>query len=180
MSRRIYTPLRKAEIISLASTMREKYGRKSIDEIAESENIILIREPDASSKKAGYACVLTSAKSKRIASLSRPGEFVFSFVEKDTTLYDCIVINPQYGIPEQEIFWHEFYHLWYSPSRKGKLDFYHQYSTNGALDAQEERRANTFAAFFLIPEVEYGDTSKILSEKWNVSEDLAKLRLKNI
>jgi len=121
MTRIAYTPLRETEIIALAKAARKKYQGLSIDEVADSENIILIREPDAYSKKAGYACALQSVKPKRIPSISRPGEFVLSFTEKEITCHDCIVINPLYGIPEREIFWHEFYHLWYSPSRQMKL-----------------------------------------------------------
>src|SRR5689334_20550188 len=146
MPRIAFTPFRKNEIIALAKSTREKYSGMSIDEVAERENIILIREPDANSKKAGYACALKSETPKRIESLQVPGKFVLSFSEKEISYYDCIVINPLFGIPEREIFWHEFYHLWYSPSRQMKMEFFHQFSTGGALDAQEERRANMFAA----------------------------------
>ncbi len=179
MNRIAYTPIRKAEIIALADAARQKFSGMSIDLVAESENIILIRQPDASSKKAGYACVFPSIKPKLIPSLSRPGEFVLSFAEKETIYHDCIVLNPLYGIPEREIFWHEYYHLWYSPSRKVQMDFFHQFSTSGALDSQEERRANMFAAYFLIPKIESEDTAEIVSEKWGVSELLAKVRLQN-
>lgn len=148
-----------------------------MDQVAECENIILIREPDANSKKAGYACSLKSERPKLIPSLSRPGEYILSFREKEIIFHDCIVINPLYGIPEREIFWHEFYHLWYSPSRKTTMDFFHQYSTGSALDAQEERRANMFAAFMLVPEVGKEDTPQIVSEKFNVSWELARLRM---
>jgi hypothetical protein len=153
MPRIAFTPFRKADIVALAESARKKYDGMSIDEVAECENIILIREPDANSKKAGYACAIKSESPRQIESLSRSGEFVLSFREKEITFHDCIVINPLYGIPEREIFWHEFYHLWYSPSRQMKLDFFHQFSTGGALDAQEERRANMFAAYMLIQEV---------------------------
>ena len=54
---------------------------------------------------------------------------------------------------------------------------FHQYSTGGVLDSQEERRANLFAAFMLIPEVGKGETVSELSERFNVSGDLARLRL---
>ncbi len=151
-----------------------------IDEVADFENIILIREPEAGSKKAGYACSIKSEAPKRIESLSQPGKFILSFTEKEITFHDCIVINPLYGIPEREIFWHEFYHLWYSPSRQLKLDFFHQFSTGGTLDAQEEKRANLFAAHVLIPRVEESDTPDVLGEKWNVSEELGRIRLQSV
>ena len=172
-----FTPLRKAEIISLADAARKKYDGLTIDQIAGRENIILIREPSAISKKAGYACSIKSEVPKLIPSLSRPGEFILSYREKDISYHDCIVINPLYGIPEREIFWHEFYHLWYSPSRKATMDFYHQYSTGGVLDTQEERRANMFAAYMLIPELAKEDSPQMIIEKFNVSSDLARLRL---
>jgi hypothetical protein len=172
-----FAPFRKAEIVALAEEARKKYHGLSIDEVAELENIILIREPDARSKKAGYASSIRSEAPKRIASLSRPGSYLLSFSEKEITLHDAIVINPLYGIPEQEIFWHEFYHLWYSPTRKMKADFFHQYSTDTVLENQEEKRANIFAAYLLIPNVEQEDTVQSVSEKWNVSCEMAELRL---
>ena len=177
MPKLAFTPLRKAEIIGLAEHARKEYSGLSLDQVAERENIILIREPDANSKKAGYACSLKSETPKLIPSLSRPGEYILSYREKEIIYNDCIVINPLYGIPEREIFWHEFYHLWYSPSRKTTMDFFHQYSTGGALDAQEERRANMFAAFMLIPEVWKGDTAEMVSERFGVSGEMARLRL---
>ena len=140
-----FIPFRKAEIVALAGEARRKYFGLSIDEVADLENIILIREPDAASKKAGYACVLKSESPKMIESFSQPGTYIFSFGEKEIAYHNCIVLNPLSGIPEKEIFWHEFYHLFYSPSRKATIEFYHQYSTGGALDAQEENRANLFA-----------------------------------
>jgi hypothetical protein len=177
MPRIAFTPFRKAEVIELAESARKKYSGMTIDEVAECENIILVREPDAASKKAGYACSIKSEVPKRIESLSQPGKFILSFTEKEITFHDSIVINPLYGIPEQEIFWHEFYHLWYSPSRRLKLEFFHQFSTGATLDAQEERRANIFAAHVLIPSLEGADTPTVLSEKWNVSEEMAMVRL---
>src|ERR1051325_11404561 len=110
-----FIPFRKAEIIALAESARKKYFSMSIDTVAERENIILIREPGAASKKAGYACSFKSVTPKKVESLSQPGKFIFSFAEKEITFQDCIVINPLYGVPEREIFWHECYHLWYSP-----------------------------------------------------------------
>jgi hypothetical protein len=177
MPKLAYAPVRKAEIIGLASLARKKYEGLSLDQVAEFENIILIREPDANSKKAGYACSLKSEAPKLIPSLSRPGEYILSFKEKEIIFNDCIVINPLYGIPEREIFWHEFYHLWYSPSRKTTMDFFHQYSTGGVLDSQEERRANMFAAFMLIPEVGEGETAESVCERFGVSREMARLRI---
>jgi Zn-dependent peptidase ImmA (M78 family) len=172
-----FVPFRKAEIVALAESAREKYRGLSIDEIARRENIILLRQPDAYSKKAGFASSIRIESPRMIRSLSRPGEYLFSFCEKEISFDDCIVINPLYGIPEREVFWHEFYHLWYSPSRKNNKDFFHQFSTGGALDVQEEKRANIFAAYILVPEVNRDDTPESLSEKWNVSADLILLRL---
>ncbi|MEP7235518.1 MAG: ImmA/IrrE family metallo-endopeptidase [Ignavibacteriota bacterium] len=170
-------PVRKAEVIALAAAAQAKYSGMKIDEVADRENIILIREPDPDSKKAGYACSLKIVEPKFIPSVSRPGEYILSFAEKNISYTDCIVINPLYGISDQEIFWHEFYHLWYSPSRKLQADFFHQYSTEGVLDHQEERRANMFAAYFLIPEVAREDTPQMISEKFNVSREMSQLRL---
>lgn len=179
MQKIAFIPIRRAEIIGLAQAAAKKYRELSLDEIAERENIILVRQPDPTSKKAGYAAAFPTKKLKRLKSASRPGEFILSFTEIQVTYHDCIVINPQYGIPEREVFWHEYYHLWYSPSRKMKMDLFQQFSTGGTLDSQEERRANIFAAYMLIPQIEKGDTVQSICEKWGVSLEMAEIRLGN-
>jgi hypothetical protein len=188
-----FIPIRRDEIAEIARHLKEKYRDMTIDEVAEKEDIILVREPDASSKKAGYSVTFPRGKRrKRIPSLARPGTFIVSVSEWDTIFQDAIVINTEYrpepppahplrgvhppphlwrGIKpleppstnveggwgvapvvapsEEEIFWHEFYHLWYSPTVNNARFHNGDYSTAGALDAQEERRANEFAKAML-------------------------------
>lgn len=179
MQKIAFIPFRRVEIIGLAHATAEKYRGLSLDEVAERENIILIRQPDPISRKAGYAAAFPMKKLKRLPSSARPGEFILSFAEIQISYHDCIVINPKYGIPEPEVFWHEYYHLCFSPSRKMKMDMFQQFSTGGTLDNQEERRANVFAAYMLIPDIEKADTPISISQKWNVSLELAELRLRN-
>src|SRR5437764_11598 len=83
-----FTPFRNAEIAALAAYAREKYSGMSIDEVAQCENIILVREPDVHSKKAGYACSLKSEAPKKIMSLTLPGKFILSYREKEILYFD--------------------------------------------------------------------------------------------
>src|SRR5437868_6664235 len=92
----ILRPLRIAEIRDFARKLRTRYQRMTLDEIAAKENIILIR---------------TSSGAK---------EDGFSFLERTSALLDkqffirSIVINKNSPKSEEEIFWHEFYHLLFS------------------------------------------------------------------
>ena len=191
----IVTPVRREEIVALADYYRKKYKGLSIDEVALREDILLVRMPDENVSARGYATAFPKGeRRKRIASLTRPGEYIISQCEWETLWQDCIVINtapqtaPPLNLPhigggdlgssalrdedlipspsanvegdrfdtkyqkqgvahpasEAFVFWHEFYHLGYSPTRN-TAKFFHSFSTTGILDAQEERRANEFA-----------------------------------
>ena len=159
----IVTPVRREEIVALADYYRKKYKGLSIDDVALREDILLVRMPDENVSARGYATAFPKGeRRKRIASLTRPGEFIISQCEWETLWQDCIVINSSSGFqPEQLdglqtrptenfVFWHEFYHLGYSPTRN-TAKFFHSFSTTGALDAQEERRANEFAGLMSEP-----------------------------
>jgi hypothetical protein len=149
-----FIPIRRDEIADIARHLKEKYRDMTIDEVATKEDIILVREPAADSKKAGYSVTFPRGKRrKRIPSLARPGTYIVSLSEWETIFQDAIVINTEYDMKprlrEEEIFWHEFYHLWYSPTVNNARFHNGDYSTAGALDAQEERRANEFARLMI-------------------------------
>ncbi|HYM19776.1 MAG TPA: hypothetical protein VEW28_02100 [Candidatus Kapabacteria bacterium] len=175
--RQPFIPLRRDEIVALAARTREEFKNCPIDEVARREKIILQRIADERTEKAGFCCILDNTAPKPIASKARPGETLFSFAEKKRNLYPAIIINPARTKFEQEVFWHEYYHLYYSPSRKIGAVFFGGYSTAGVLDKQEERRADLFAAFVLIPTIEKDDTIETLTEKFGVSYALANIRL---
>jgi Zn-dependent peptidase ImmA (M78 family) len=58
------------------------------------------------------------------------------------------------------------------------VTFYGGYSSGGVLDKQEEGRANLFAAFILMPDIEEDDTIYSLAEKFDVSLEIASARLR--
>ena len=146
----VITPFRREEIAALAKHYREIYDWVSIDDVAEREGIILIREPASEVAARGYAVTVPKGqRRKRIPSLVRPGTYIISDCEWETVWQACIVINSAHEANEESeseefVFWHEFYHLGYSPTRN-TANFFHSFSTTGILDAHEERRANYFA-----------------------------------
>jgi hypothetical protein len=175
--RRAFVPVRRDEIALLAAAVHKKFANTSLDDIAEREGIIFLRVPDEHTFKAGFSCILGSPEPKKLQSSAIPGENVFSFSERSRSSYPAIIINSAKTICEAEVFWHEYYHLFYSPSRTGSATFFDGYLTAGVLDKQEERRANLFAAHMLMPSVEKSDTIEMLVEKFGVSAELAKLRI---
>jgi hypothetical protein len=145
-------PIRKEEIRILASYFRKKFAGLTIDEVAERENIILLRAPDPFARKAGYAQTIPIGKRrKRFRSLANPSIMLTSYVEWETEYADCIVINTAYrehpdvpAIDERIVFWHEFYHLRYSPT-KNSLQEETDYSFEYIPHIREENRADMFA-----------------------------------
>lgn len=151
MPKSVHIPFRRDEIASLAAEAHKRYAGLTIDEIAERENIKLVRMPDPHVHKAGFSAAIPvrTNRRKRVSSLARPGEYVLSLTEYEMEYHNAIIINTASGIPEEAIFWHEFYHLWYSPTVNNARFHEGEYSTAGVLDAQEERRANLFASLML-------------------------------
>jgi hypothetical protein len=174
--RKPFVPPRRDEIAALAAETRTRYAGKSIDAIAEDEHLLLIRQPDPNTTKEGFCCVLPRTRRKRLASSARPDNELISFAEEEKIFINVIIINPCATDNEPEVFWHEYYHLLYSPSRSG-VTFYGGYSSGGVLDKQEENRANLFAACMLIPTIETDDSMYSLAEKYDVSFEIAKARL---
>lgn len=172
-----FVPLRREEIVALAVEARKRFVGKNIDQVAEYEGLLLIRQPDPNTTKEGFCCVLPTTRRKRLASSVRPDWQLISFAEKEKVFINAIIINPCATNNEVEVFWHEYYHLLYSPSRSG-VTFYGGYSSGGVLDKQEENRANLFAAYMLIPEIESHDTMYSLAEKYDVSFEIAQARLR--
>lgn len=177
-------PVRTDDIREIAEYYKHKYRGYTIDEIAADEDIILVRMPDMLAKKAGYAVSApVGTRRKRIPSLATPGRMLISYTEWEQIFQDCIVINTAYEYAdemckftapnENEVFWHEFYHVRYSPSentatQKGA------YSMIGVRTAQEERRANTFAAMMVIADTDGCSTIEDVMRKWNVTREVAR------
>ncbi|MEO6941163.1 MAG: hypothetical protein ABI444_13700 [Candidatus Kapaibacterium sp.] len=165
MPRKSFVPMRRDELILLAAEARKKYAGMSIDEVADREHVFLHRERGPAAASGGYA---------------------FAQIEMgwdgQPYVFEAIVLNPEFQNPhgerisEREIFWHEYFHLWYSPSMIDSPDrFLHHYSTVGVLHAQEERRANEFTAAVLVGKLELGETAETLSERCGISSSLASI-----
>ena len=177
--RQAFVPYRRDEIIALAHHTREQFAAHSIDEVAERQGILFLRRPDPNATKAGFSCIMKRKRRKRIPSIARPGKYVFSFHEFEEVIDEVIVINPLCAPNEQEVFWHEYYHLYYSPSRSGGSAYIGGYSTSGVLDKQEEWRANLFAAVILVPTLKKGDTAEKLVADFGVTIETANIRMKH-
>lgn len=175
--RQAFVPYRRDEIIALAHQTREQFGAYSLDEIAERLGILFLRRPDPNATKAGFSCIMKHRRRKHIPSVARPGKYIFSFHECEEIFDQVIVINPFRASHEREVFWHEYYHLYYSPSRGGGMDYLGGFSTSGVLDKQEEWRANLFAAVILIPTLKADDTPIKLAAEFGVSTAIANIRM---
>jgi Zn-dependent peptidase ImmA (M78 family) len=166
--------LRHERIIQLASAIRERYDPRAIDKVAQQNDIVLVRTAGAIGRDAGFAYIEYVRRPELIESLSHPDRPILVWGGwKREPLYS-IVINTNSGIPEAEIFWHEWYHLFHSPHDIQRSErFEHRYSTGGVLHNQEERRADEFAAAVLVPSSEECSTMFDIIERFGVSERLA-------
>jgi hypothetical protein len=165
-------------ICTLAAEIRERFGACTIDDVALAQNIILIRTDGPHGKDAGFARLHFIQRPAYLESLARPGEFVRLWQYACRIPIRSIAINRNASIPEPEIFWHEYYHLYYSPSGIQQSErILHHYSTEGALHFREERRANEFAAAVLVPPEAFTECETIheLMERYTVSERIANI-----
>jgi Zn-dependent peptidase ImmA (M78 family) len=163
--KRTHIPLRSDEIRLLAEDLRQKLDCRDIEKVAQKEKIILHRSPGPA-KRGGFSYGVVE---EDIEGVLRP--------------MLAIVINTDHRtpagerVPESEIFWHEYYHLFYSPSANDWLIDASHYSLEQAGHAQEERRAQEFAAWLLVPDIHAGESPYELAERCNVSSRLANLAI---
>ena len=165
---------RRENIIRLAKDIRNRYNPREIDLIADECNIVLVRTTGATGREAGFAYIEIRRYPEIVESLSHPDSPVLVWGGWRHQEIYSIVINTNSGIPEAEIFWHEWYHLFHSPRGIQQSDrFEHRYSTDGVLHNQEERRADEFAAALLIPTLEECETIFDVCAHFGVSQRLA-------
>ena len=175
----IFTPVRRDKILRLASEIRERYGPSKIEEAAAENGVVLVRTQGSAGRDAGFAYIHFARQPSYIESLSRPEDplLVWGSMAADSPSkapIRSIVINTNSGIAEHEIFWHEWYHLFYSPIGIQRSErFEHHFSTEGALHAQEERRADEFAAAVIVGREHSSSTIAELVEQFGISERLA-------
>ncbi len=165
---------RREQILLLADELRNRFDPRNIDRITQEYQILLVRKAGSSSGAAGFAHVEYRQRPEFIESLARPGEFLPVWESQSSERFTSIVINANSSIPEAEIFWHEFYHLYYSPeSIQGSQRFEHRFLIE-LSDNIEERRADEFAAAVLVPTIEGCETIREISERFSISPRLAK------
>lgn len=166
-------------IIQLAAAIRERYDPRAIDRVAQQNDIVLVRTAGAMGRDAGFAYIEFVCRPELIESLSHPDRPILVWGGwKREPLYS-IVINTNARIPETEIFWHEWYHLFHSAHGIQRSEnFEHRYLTDGVLHNQEERRADEFAAALLVPSTEDCLTIFDIAERFGVSERLAEKAMK--
>lgn len=170
----IAMPIRREDILRLARNIRARFDARNIEDAAKRSGIVLVRMSGPVGKDAGFAYIEFTRRPRYIESLSHPEEPVpvWGAWAREPVL--SIVINTNSGLPEWEVFWHEFYHLFHSPRALQRSDgFEHRFSTVGALHSQEERRADEFAAALLIPSLDGCETIAEIAERFEVSERLA-------
>ena len=172
-------PIGRERIIQLASKIRERYGPRRIEHAASEQGIVLVRSAGPNGRDAGFAYIEYVRRPELIESLSHPEHPVLVWGGWRREPLYSIVINTNSGIPEAEVFWHEWYHLFHSPHDIQRSDtFEHRYSTNGVLHNQEERRADEFAAEVLVPSMDGCSTIFEIVERFGVSERLAEKAMK--
>jgi hypothetical protein len=170
-----FAPIRREAILRIAQDTRIRFANVSIDNVAQECGIVLVREDGPIGKDAGFAHIEYIDEPVFVESLARPTEQMRVWGRTEKRAIRSIVINPNAGIPEREIFWHEYFHLFYSPDAVQRSEqFHHRFSTEGALHYQEERRADEFAAAVLVPSIQASANVTEIAERFEVSERIAK------
>jgi hypothetical protein len=168
-------------IQTTAAAIRERFAGWRLDDIAQATGVMLVRTAGPAGKEGGFALRRWLRRPVYLESLARPGEAIRVCGLCRQVPLRTIVINTNAGIPEAEIFWHEFYHLFFSPDGvQASERFLHHYSTEGALHYREERRANEFAAAVLVPHRHGCETVGELVAAYHVSERIAHIAARRV
>jgi Zn-dependent peptidase ImmA (M78 family) len=135
-------------ITDIISSIRDKYNIRDIESVASAENISLLSIDLPKSIKGMY--------------YSQEG-------------FDVIALNKRLsGYEKIETFWHEYYHFQISVgnfiSAKFCLDSIKNFAN------KDESKAEEFVALLMIENIDEEDDLHSLTEKWNVTEELAKFR----
>jgi Zn-dependent peptidase ImmA (M78 family) len=135
-------------ITDIIISIRDKYNIRDIESVASAENINLLSIDLPKSIKGMY--------------YSQEG-------------FDVIALNKMLsGFEIIETFWHEYYHYLISVgnfiSAKFCLDSIKNFSN------KDESKAEEFVALLLVENIDEEDDLHSVTEKWNVTEELARLR----
>jgi hypothetical protein len=154
----------------------------SIEEVARNESIILRIASFAEMKRGGISICQEVETSYLFESLVDAERFIEARYPAVKSRLKLIAIAQDYvrggeRISLEEIFWHEYFHMNWSPELEPFDPDKHEWSTHGVLDTQDEHRADLFAASVLIDRLEKGATTKDITGGYNVSCKLAHLAL---
>jgi len=169
---------RQEEILRLAEGFRARFDPTKIDEVSIAYDITLIRTRGSDDNAAGFAYTWTEQDPVFIDSLTHPEQPLRVWGERAKNIKRAIVINSNSELPEREIFWHEFYHLFYSPESIDRAEEFKHNFSESVLHSKEERRADEFAAAILIPSIESMDSIEGIAHHYDTSKRLAAIAVK--
>jgi hypothetical protein len=182
LPRTIHIPLRDEEVVALGRATRLKYAGRSIKEVARDGSIIL-RFVSSGEIKRGGMCIYQSVETSYLfESLVDEGRLIEARYPAVPSGIKLIAIANDYEregerISLEEIFWHEYFHIHWSPELPPYDPDKHEWSTHGVLDKQDEHRADLFAASVLIDRITEWDDASTIAERCHVSLRLAGLSL---
>ena len=164
--------LRRSEVFRITERFRDELGHLSIEEIADRFDVHVHRTEGAEHGPDGVAIVEAMTRPLAVASLVDEQRVlpVWGGVAMKEARY--ILLNTRSKLPEREIWWHEFYHILFSPRTSSRQVFTfdgsrHEYRV-------EERRADDFAAAMLVPSIAGLTSLEDIIAQYNVSKRLAR------
>jgi hypothetical protein len=116
-------------------------------------------------------------------SLVEPGRLVESRYPAAPARLKLVMLADDYiregeHLSVEEIFWHEYFHINWSPELAPFDSDKHEWSTHGVLDHQDEHRADLFAAGVMIDQIDADDTADSIADRCEISLRLASLALR--
>lgn len=164
------TLLRRSDVFRLAEPFRQQFIHQRIDDVARKFDIRLQRAPHPGNGPDGVAVIDTYTQPIAIEPLAcdRPIR-VWGGYAKAEDRY--VLINSNSTLPEREIWWHELYHVLFSPRTDRRTVF----TFNSSYEyRREERRADDFAAAILVPTLVRVNSLDDIEAQFDVSKRLAR------
>ena len=132
-----------------------KYEGYSIKEVARAESIILEFVTYRQIQRGGLCVAQDLDTTYLFESLAIPGRLIEARYPAVRTRLQLIAVAKDYyrgeeKVTPEEIFWHEYYHLNWSPELLPYDPDIHDAATHGVMDRKDERRADLFAASVLL------------------------------
>lgn len=153
-----------------------------IESVAAAESILLQFVPYDTIKRGGLCAIQAEETSHLFVSSADPDWIVESRLPAAKALIKLIVVAEDYNregerIPIEETFWHEYFHVNWSPDLEPYDPLRHEYLSHGVLDRRDESNADLFTAAVLIDSVNHDDVLRSICERNRVSARLAQLAM---